>query len=450
MILKIRKIKRKAYIVMIASYILALNFLIKNCYANLFLNVYINPYGLEYRIIKNIIGVFLAGIIGMHTVYQINDKNFSSDIFGIIEILYFIPGILYCTITNTPLLFISFFFAFWLLMTVFNILIPTSKGTLAKYINFYIPDKVFGMCLIAIVILAFITGKLSGANFFNLIFSGEEIYENRANLAARNVHWIIWNLTISLAYFIPVLLCLTIKMRKFFISALLCVAEFYLYSIGSNRIFIYLLGMALFFSFFRANKASVLKTQFAMVIVSIIGFYVNSKLFQIIPSIIDRLGTIPTKVAIRYFMYFSNHEPAYLADAFPRLYNILGIESPFVNNGIGTVVGYYFSHGFDNENTGLVGGGIGNFGMLSILISPIFYILGFRIIESVCNKIQNPTIRFQIALTYAIYAINANQFFTIFIRYSSGLLLLIFILVIINRNHSHTEIEVHIEENSSS
>ena len=421
----------RKYLLFGTIYILFIKYICTNCYPEQLINVYRNMYGDSSNISISILGIVLALIMVIISVDKhMETKSTSESILFIIEIIYFIPGIILLTSRGTEIFYILYFFAFWAVMSICNELIPLESGKLSKFFSLSNDNEKTNerkiILLLILVAIALISSYFSGANLSSLNLG---IYDNRALAYDRKVHWIIKNTYITCGYLIPILIIDCIKHKRIWAVPILLFASIYKFSIGSDRIFLFFSFMGIIISIFRIDNKSFFLYTLVVMMLALVLWFLFPNLGALVFSVFDRLGLIPVRVSVWYYDFLKDHSPAFLQDAFPRIVSALGIKRTYPDSISREIGAYYTNSIFHNPNTGLVGGSLGNFGLLSIFVSPISYVIAFRLIGSATYKMEFQELQFCIALIYACYACNANCFLSAFLNITAPLLTMVFLLI---------------------
>ena len=92
---------------------------------------------------------------------------------------------------------------------------------------------------------------------------------------------------------------------------------------------------------------------------------------------------------------------------YTRIVKLFGLENPYEYPGIGTIIGKVYYGSTMNANTGLVGGGMFSFGLLSLIFTTFGYIWAFRLFEAACYGMRKTKMVVAMAVVLATLSINS-------------------------------------------
>lgn len=376
------------------------------------------PY--KYKPVEIFIAV-IAAIALLVIVYKNYCKfNSLSEITVLFLILlYFLPGLFTCAVTETPqyyllsyLIFI-FSFIFFERRISFN-LIKTPYRNQNKNITSILSVVIV---LVTIMFVAFFGQSFSLARF---LLALSEVYDVRAN--ADELHWFLLNIEQWAVYFGAILIVYFIKKKKHINAIIIVLCELFFFSMQANKIDMFVTLIAIFLGYIKITPKRV--ALFSTLLIVII--YTECVLFEhglVFTNIFRRFSIVPNRICCHYFDYFQSHQPDYLCDTFSRIsHYILGIESKYDN--IAHIIGreYYYSDAM-GANTGMMAGGVFNFGNIGILIEAYFIPLAIKIFEKCCMGIVDNSILVVVAIILTALFINMPTPFSNLLGISCTLML---------------------------
>jgi len=343
--------------------------------------------------------------------YIKDDVTMSNLLIALINCFYFIPGIIFLTITESEIEYYFFYIGFWLVMLVLNSLIPQSKEFKITFKSdknkrflymFLIVCTTIFSCAISLYLNGF---SLALLNILNI----SSVMDMRLSFREENIHWVIWNFILFSSTVIPIWVIICLKTKKYFIVGFLIFTQISLYSISANRLFLFSLLLAIVIYLFANNY----KFIYIFFLLSYIFMILEIAIFDesfIVTDTIRRISYVPNIIGEYYYDFFSHNAPDYLRQYFSRLAALLNFKSKYTIQ-IPTLIGSLYTGGSSNYNTGLVGAGMGNYGFISIIISPLTYLLSFRILDAILYKLTDIKVKLAIAFILAMVLVNTNQWF---------------------------------------
>ncbi|WP_416327430.1 hypothetical protein [[Eubacterium] hominis] len=337
-------------------------------------------------------------------------KYVSSLIVLYINILYFIPGFLMNLVYDTDIYFMNYYALFWIgFIFAHKIVIVLGKKNpqpvliklnLKSYKWFYNTGIVIVFCTFSLVVSLFFNGgRISITNLFNL----DEVLESRAASSQLNIHWLIWYPIVCASMILPIWITLAYKNKKYWMIAFITITILSMYSIGANRSFLFMLGFAIIFSFYKDDDLLLIKIMvFALVLVCIERYLNNG---YPVMNIIRRLTITPNGESRFYVDFFQQNVPDLAKQILERWLHPLGINSNY-DLRISAAIGNTYLNG-SNCNNGLVGYAIANYGSLGIIIGPILYALSFRLIDKIMKKITYKKMLHVTAIVFALQITNS-------------------------------------------
>ena len=141
---------------------------------------------------------------------------------------------------------------------------PFSKYFRMRNIDSYLKMLTIISLIVTAMLMLYHHKSFSIASFQETLL---DVYEVRAEATNAGTHWIIVNIKLWAAYLIVLLTAYYSYHRKWVLSAILVIAEFSLFLIEANRIFVFLELGALVVGIFRIDSN---KTPIAMMLISVL------------------------------------------------------------------------------------------------------------------------------------------------------------------------------------
>lgn len=351
------------------------------------------------------------------TQRKVDRTSMSDTVMLLLNMLYFVPGVVQQAVTDMPWGYMVFYFVFWAFMELWLVIIKPRKKSFFGGLFHIKRQNVYWtlLALLAIGIIGFMfiyTGN--DLSFSTLKATFNDVYGVRAASKAQNVHWIILNFLSWAAYFSTLAIAYFAEQKKWIRVVALFVGIFALFIVQANRITVFLAGCALLVSVLKLNNR---KFVYCLLLIGVALAFEAVLLHKegIITDIFRRFSIVPNRLSEQYFDYFADRVPDLLRSKYPRIINLLGIESPYYSPSIATMVGHEYYGSDVNANTGLVGGSMSQFGYASAVISTLGYVLGFRMFEGVTYRVKSKSVVtafavILVSLVINMYSLLANIF----------------------------------------
>ncbi len=371
----------------------------------------------DFNLLKYLFCILETVIIALVTLKKADREFMSDTIMLLLNMLYFIPGVIQQAVTNMAWSYMLFYFAFWVFMEIWLVVLkPHKTSALGKYFRIRNARRYWMLLtLIAIGVIGFIFIYTdSSFSLSSLKATFNDVYGVRAASKAQNVHWIILNFVSWAAYFSVIAIAYFTERKRWVTVALLFIGIFALFVVQANRITVFLAGCALLVGVLKLDNRRFIYCLFLIAV----ALSFEAVILQdegLISDIFRRFSIVPNRLGEQYYDYFSKNTPDLLRSMYPRTMDFLGIESPYYSPSVATVIGHEYYGSDVNANTGLVGGSMSQFGYFSVIISTFGYVLGFRLFEGVTYKIKNKSVIVALAvvlvsLVINMYALLANIF----------------------------------------
>lgn len=389
-------------------YIALLNILIVFVIPVYYATVKSGAYIIHYSILKHIVSNSVCIAVLFHMYYKSKQATTSSMLFMLVDFFYFMPGIVLIGVTETSIGYYCFYISFWVFMVLLDHYIRPINLKIIKHIDEWNNAKKTTLLILLILFIAFIVAIIQGASFSK--FSLGHIYENRLDARDRNTHWLFIVLSSGLGYVIPVIVAYCVINRRYLLVVLGVIIQLFIFTIGSERVFLYNLIICLGISSLKINKRLPL-ILFSLLWVLI--FFENKLPYLGYPyprGMFMRQALVPNELGRLYFSFFTIHEPDWLRSFYSPISRLFGWTSPYQPNIPRFIGSYFYGNDALQANNGLIGGGMGNFGLWSIVISPLGYVLGFRIIDAVADRFKNEYLKYAIAFSLIVHVVDSNNF----------------------------------------
>lgn len=314
-------------------------------------------------------------------LYRQQRRASLSDYFIIIlTLLYFLPGNILFVYGNWGSTYYIFHFLSYLFLSTTNEIFPNircsehssrkeHKGVLS-FICYFISISV-------ILITLYYNG-------LHLNFNLSEVYDLRSEWSTSGMPNIFNYYIPFAARFTPILLLVTLKRRRVFLSSLLIFSQLVSFSFGGMKYTLFALILGLLFHFFgqRVNAKKVIIYFSAFVGICLI----ECLLLKNQPPLLTiytlrRISFIPNQIGSYFFSFAQENGYLYYSESFLRVFLIYPYQYAFPH-----VIGNYaFGLPDMGANTGLFAEGFSQIGWLSLPIYAILYVFIFRL-YSACTK----------------------------------------------------------------
>lgn len=350
-------------------------------------------------------------IIICFTVKKVKIDGLAERIMLLLNMLYFLPGVVQQAATNAPWGYIFYYLAFWVGMEAWLKLIKPRPGSrLGKYIkvkNIYMYMAALTVLAIGVVFfMGFYTGRVFSIS--NLLEAMHDTYGVRADAKEQSIHWILLNFEYWAAYFMVIMIALYTERKKYLLVLVLLLAEAALFVIQGNRIIMFLAFAAVGIGLLSVDNKKLTLGLLLIMAIILVEVIVRDSGF-LFTNVFRRYSVVPNRLGEQYYDYFLTHEPDLLRTRYNRIFRLLGITSPYTSSPIGLTIGKQYYGTMMNANNGLVGGSMYVFKFAAPVISTFGYIFGFRMFESATYSIRNTRVSVAIALILATLAINSSS-----------------------------------------
>lgn len=364
-----------------------------------------------YGIILNGTMIFACILVCTKLIMDYKDNNLISTLIILdVNILYFIPGFLMNAIYATETYFMNYYAGFWFVLMIMHWMIRyigkrdnriiTMKIDFSTYRWFYNVGIVVVFSAFALgVSLIYSNWKISLTSLLDL----NEVLASRAASAELNIHWIIWYPVLCASMILPIWYTLAYRNKRYWQMALIIITVIAMYSIGSNRMFLFLLFFAVIFCAFKDDNLLIVKVTIIMLFLVFLENYLNTG--YPIMGIARRLFVTTNGESRLYARFFENNDVDWCRQLLERWLLPLGIKSPYLNR-IPAVIGQTYLNG-SNCNNGLVGYSIANYGSAGIVIAPFLYSISFRLLDIIMKKVKYNKMLQVTAIVISLHVINS-------------------------------------------
>lgn len=330
-------------------------------------------------------------------------NNLSEITVLLLILLYFLPGLFTCSVTETPKYYLLSYLIFTFSFIYFDRHISINLLKKTRHCNK--KNNTINILLIAIVLTTIMFVVLFGQSFSlaRFLLALSEVYDVRAN--ADEFHWIFFNIEQWAVYFGAILIVYFIKKKKHMITITIVICELFFFSMQANKIDIFVTILAILLGYIKITPKSIAlySTLLMMVIYCECVLFENGFIFT---DVFRRFSIVPNRICCHYFDYFQNHEPDYLCGEFSRIsHYILGISSKYDN--ISHIIGKEYYHSdVMGANTGMMASGVFNFGNIGIIIEAFFIPLTIKVFENCCSGIKDYSVLVVLAIILTTIFIN--------------------------------------------
>lgn len=448
MVLSIRRHNGKNFLLLILYSLLfcACHPIIAESFWHYYASAFINggAYGLRFHRTNFIIGIPMLLIYCFYGSQISRRKGMKYKIYFMLIVAYFIPltTSAFMIAFDTNYLILSF--VFFLFIVLDDILVSSRiAGDRIEGALLFSNEKrerAFPVFSLALVGLAIVMGYLYGNGFAMLLV--DDVYVIRALNKARHTHWIIIALYKFLVYAMAVLAYYFVKRRKVGMLILAAVGAVLIYSIACMKSYLYVFVLSCVCSMF-SRKVKLRDMPLVMVIIALAGIitfrYMND---STIINVFRRFCITPAQLGDGYYSFIikDRNSPVWIAESFPRIGLLLGITSPY-NENLEYIIGRYWYGLPLDGNTGLLGAGIGNYGLLAVVICPMGLAITTNLVDRFTRRIESEALQFTIALVLVTEMMNQNYYNLEFIRPGWVILFILFLTLIPDVNSAYVDRE---------
>lgn len=397
--------RKKGYL-----YIFAITFL----YIFIFLKIFptILPYtegglyaSIEFDVERMVLGVTtIVLMIGCAFQCELRfrqSKSVSHIMMLTLYLFYFIPGQIINTVYTTDIGYFRLYIIYWIFLEIFlrfsyKIKIVVKRNRTLRqnhyskrYVQYYELFVVLILLSAIGISLIYSNGSLTIFNMFDL----NSVTETRMESREANIHWILWYPILATSMLNPVWLQRAWKKKNVALIVLILFATVSMYSVGNNRAFLLNLFIGFALCFLDKKDNSVSKIVLCCLVICALEFLISETFLENIAyanpfnNVMKRLFATPNVISRHYVEFFSENPADWLRQNWSRYFSILGINSRY-SEPIPSLIGNIFYISGMNANTGLLGAAFANYGYFGLIISPLLYVISFRLLDFCSSRIK--------------------------------------------------------------
>lgn len=338
----------------------------------------------------NGIFVFLCIIASIKELSRYRSNGLISDLILFdLNLFYFFPGFLMNAIFETEEEFALYYAIFWLFLTVFGYFMQyfCKKTPLIVRLGEIKYNWFYNHGIVIIFSIAILLASLVYSNFsisIASLFDSSAVLEQRAASAELNIHWIIWYPILCGSMILPIWFTRAYKKKNIWQMILIAISMCAMYSIGANRVFLFMLFFAIVISFCKDDDLLIVKGLMLVLAFVCVEYYLKDG--YLVMNIVRRILVTPNGESRFYVDFFTNNNPDWCRQLLERWLAPMGLTSHY-SQRISTMIGSVYLGG-SNCNTGLIGYAIANYGMLGLIIGPFLYTFSFMLLNRIMSKIK--------------------------------------------------------------
>lgn len=398
----------------ILAYIIILHILYLNYYDNVFRTSYNGRlFTYSFDMTKYIFCIFQTAILYNLILNKILRVELTEKIILILYLLYFIPGVLQQAVTNSEWSYMIYYFLFWVAIELWaRIIKPKRNNMLHKNIVIVNRRGYEGIIQIISIIsvllifaIAIYVGRLPTLN--NIIHTLIDTYAIRASATENEMHWIIRNIEYFAVYFTILSIGYYSEKKRWAMVIFLLVGEFCAFVIQGNRLILFLAGIALLCGLLNIDNRKIVLGMLVIAVILLLEVLLaeNGAIFT---DVFRRYSIVPNRLSEFYYDYFTQNEPDFLRQNYPRISSLLGVPQPYKDIDVSHLIGLNYL-GIDlGANTGLVGGALFKFGYVGAVFSTFGYVMVFRLFEGVTFNISDSKFVTSLVILLSTIAINLS------------------------------------------
>ena len=391
-----------------------------------YISLYFRYYGFLYEpnLGKYILSWILL-IIFIPYIINLNRKiTFSSLILTLLVYLSFLPFTTMIAFYPFSMFFIFQNYIYWLILFLIFKYMPKIKFPRLKQNK--ISDKIiYSILIVFMITVLFISCKFTGFRLTLDIFSVYELREAASNF---KIPIIISYIFAASKVINPILMVYYFSKKKNKIAFLILVIQLLSFSIdGSKSVLVGTFIAALLYWLYKDKYILRIPWLFSFFGLISISETIISKNMFIINFIIRRVFFLPNLLHFYYYDFFTKNTPDYFRQSFLRYFNFRS-PYPIIDNMIGDI---YFNKPEMGANNGLISDAFTNFGLIGIIIMPLFVILVLKILDACSEGLNNRIIIASAIIITFIFI--SSFFFTILLTH--GLIALCIILYLLPREY---------------
>lgn len=367
-------------------------------------------------------------------LYRQQKRATLSDYFIIILTLcYFLPGTIMYVYGNWSNSYYVYHLLSYLCLVITNELLPSFTTTHSLNIRRNSKSAVPFFSIVIPLSVILITLYYNGLRI-NLQLG--EVYDMRREWSSSRMPNIFNYYLPFAARITPILLLITLKQRRIWLSSLLIFSQLVSFSFGGLKYTLFALVLGILFHFFgQTINAKKVIIYFSIFVVLCYGecLLVSDQLPMLTIYTLRRMSFIPNQIGYYFFAFTQGHDYLYYSESFLRGLLHYPYSYPFPH-----VIGEYaFGLPDMGANTGLFAEGFSQIGWLSLPIYSVLYVISFRIYEACTRGFQKTDMAYVPLLGLLLYAFTLQDgaFFSVLLTQGFALSVLVLYLL------SHTQMD---------
>lgn len=333
-------------------------------------------------------------------LYRQQRRASLSDYFIIIlTLLYFLPGNILFVYGNWGSTYYIFHFLSYLFLSTTNEIFPNircsehssreeHKGVLS-FICYFISISV-------ILITLYYNG-------LHLNFNLSEVYDLRSEWSTSGMPNIFNYYIPFAARFTPILLLVTLKRRRVFLSSLLIFSQLVSFSFGGMKYTLFALVLGILFYFFgqKVDAKKIIIYFSAFVGVCLIECLLSKEQLPLLTIFtLRRTSFVPNQIGFYFFSFAQENDYLYYSGSFLRGF----LNYPYQDSFPHVIGNYAFGLSDMGANTGLFAEGFSQIGWLALPMYATLYIVSFRFYSACCKAFEGTNLSHIPLLGVLLYA----------------------------------------------
>ncbi|QNU66800.1 hypothetical protein EHE19_018515 [Ruminiclostridium herbifermentans] len=401
---------KKINIILILG-VLAFRISLDYAYKNMICVLYQN-YKFEYTpnntnlILSYLVLIIITSLFA--TVF--NSRNPSSIMILLLYIMSYIPNTSLYYGMGLPHYFLLYSSLFWFIMIALYPFICKIKIKRIKSTNNKITIKCVKFVPFAFLILIVVFSAYYNGLYITLDLS--IVYDLRA-AAKENSFGPILSRLIPWAGNIvfPVSAAIALKNKKFIVLGVFTFAQIITFSLAGTKTYLFAFAFSIIGVILINSHKYFKYLPFGLAGITVLG-YSMYKLFNsvfIANYIVRRVLFTTSYNCWGYIEFFISNEKLYLRNSFMRWLKNYGVKIPYADNFSSFMGDLLYDRPDANVPAGTVADAFGNFGILGLILYPLFMVIMFRLLDKVSTNIPSACV-LPVIITSAEYILNGNVF----------------------------------------
>ena len=290
--------------------------------------------------------------------------------------------------------------------------------------NYFLDIKVNTVIMVLSIITMFTILRyvvLNGVDIFNLNIL--KVYETRLLLRETMGGLLAYVDNWSIKVFNPLCILLSMHTKKYRAAIFFVVLQIILFGFSSHKIALFIVAILLTF-YYNAHRF-LLKTRSMLLVASLGSLAIAFSNSGLLLSLWRRALLVPSQLNYYFFDYFSRNEFDWFAKSFLRYFAVSRYDMPLPR-----IIGAeFFNNAATNANTGFLGAGYAQGGMIIVVIYAIIIGVTINVIDSYTRRIS-PKIVIGITLLPMLTAFISSDLPTNFL--TGGILITLMLLSILS------------------